>query len=272
MPITADYHLHSSFSGDSDSPMDEMILQGINLGLSQMCFTEHNDFDYPANEKDTEDTFLLNADSYLYDLLHLQEKYAHQIKILFGVEIGLQPHLSKRNAAFAKAHAYDFIIGSSHICNGKDPYYPDFFADRTPADAFTEYFESILDNLNNFSNFDVYGHLDYVVRYCPAKDQGYSYEAFRTLFDKILTKLIDMEKGIEINTSGLSKGLRDANPCRGVIKRYRELGGEIITVGSDAHAPGQIACSFDRAAEILKDCGFRYYTTFEKRSPSFHKI
>lgn len=272
MPITADYHLHSAFSGDSDTPMEEMILQGINLGLDQMCFTEHNDFDYPANEKDTEDTFLLNADSYLYDLLQLQEKYAHKIKILFGVEIGLQPHLAKRNAAFAKAHAYDFIIGSSHICNGKDPYYPDFFAGRTPEEAFMEYFGSILDNLDKYSNFDVYGHLDYVVRYSPARDEGYSYEVFRDLIDKILTKLIDMEKGIEINTGCLAKGLREPNPCQDIIRRYRELGGEIITTGSDAHTPGQIACAFDRAAAILKDCGFRYYTTFEKRSPSFHKL
>lgn len=272
MPITADCHLHSSFSGDSDTPMEEMILQGIHLGLEQMCFTEHNDFDYPPNEKDTEDTFLLNADSYLYDLLQLQEKYAGRIRILFGVEIGLQPHLARRNAAFAKAHAYDFIIASSHICNGKDPYYPAFFSDRTPAEAFAEYFESILDNLNRYSNFDVYGHLDYVVRYSPTKDQGYSYEVFHELFDNILTKLIAMEKGIEVNTASLAKGLRETNPCQSVIKRYRELGGEIITVGSDAHAPGQIACAFDRAAQLLKDCGFRYYTTFEKRSPSFHKL
>lgn len=272
MPITADYHLHSSFSGDSDTPMEEMILQGINMGLNQLCFTEHNDFDYPANENDTEDTFLLNADSYLYELLKLQEKYADRIKILFGVEIGLQPHLARRNAAFAKAHEYDFIIASSHICNGKDPYYPSFFAGRTPEEAFMEYFESILDNLSKYSNFDVYGHLDYVVRYSPTKDQGYSYEAYREVLDKILTKLIAMEKGIEINTAGLAKGLRDTHPCRGIMKRYRELGGEIITIGSDAHAPGQIAYAFDQATEILKDCGFRYYSTFEKRSPSFHKL
>lgn len=272
MPITADCHLHSSFSGDADTPMEEMILRGIQLGLTKMCFTEHNDFDYPATETDTEDMFLLSADSYLYDLLKLQEKYADKIKILFGVEIGLQPHLSEKNDTFAKAHAYDFIIGSSHICNGKDPYYPAFFAGCSLEDAFGEYFTSILDNLDVYSNFDVYGHLDYVVRYSPTKDQGYAYETFAGLFDKILTKLIAMEKGIEINTAGLAKGLRDAHPCRGIIKRYRELGGEIITVGSDAHAPDQIAYAFNQAAEILKDCGFRYYTTFQQRSPSFHKL
>ena len=251
-----------------------------------MCFTEHHDFDYPttdpASDSDqtsesgldpvTDGLFLLNPTAYLYDLLRLKEKYADRITLLFGVELGMQPHLSKENAAFAKAHDYDFIIASSHICNRQDPYYPSFYKGRTQEEAYTEYFESILENLKFYSNFDVYGHLDYVVRYGPTKDEGYSYEVYRNIFDRILERLISMEKGIEINTVGLAKGMRDANPCIGVIRRYRELGGEIITVGSDAHDPGQIAFGFDRASDILKDCGFRYYTTFEKRSPSFHKL
>lgn len=272
MPITADFHLHSSFSGDSDTPMEDMILRGIELGLTEMCFTEHNDFDYPVTERETPGFFEVNPDAYLYDFLKLREKYEGRIHLLFGVELGLQPHLSLRNAAFAKAHDYDFVIGSSHLCNGKDPYYPSFYEGRAQEDAYREYFESILENLKSYGNFDIYGHLDYVVRYGPKKDEGYSYEMYREIFDKILTRLIDMEKGLEVNTSGLAKGLREPNPCAGILKRYRELGGEIVTVGSDAHAPGQIAHAFDRAAEILKKCGFRYYATFEKRSPSFHKL
>lgn len=272
MPITADYHLHSSFSGDSDTPMEAMIQQGIALGLTQMCFTEHNDFDYPVTDSDPAGKFELNPDSYLYDFIKYKEKYADKINLCFGVELGLQPHLSKKNAAFAKAHEYDFIIASSHICNGKDPYYPPFYEGRNQEEAYREYFESILDNLKFFSNFDVYGHIDYVVRYGPTKDEGYSYELYRDILDKILTKLLDMEKGIEINTSALAKGMKEPNPCIGILQKYHDLGGEIITVGSDAHSPAQIAYAFDRAADILKDCGFRYYTTFEKRSPSFHKL
>ena len=272
MPITADFHLHSSFSGDSDTPMEEMILRGIDLGLTEMCFTEHNDFDYPATDSNPSGFWEVNPDAYLYDFLKLREKYADKIKLLFGVELGLQPHLSKRNAAFAKAHDYDFIIGSSHLCNGTDPYYASFYEGRPQEDAYREYFESILENLKVYSNFDIYGHLDYVVRYGPQKDEGYSYELYREIFDKILTKLIDMEKGIEVNTGGLAKGMRDVHPCSGVLKRYRELGGEIVTAGSDAHIPELIAHDFDRAGEILKDCGFRYYAVFEKRQPVFHKL
>lgn len=272
MPISADYHMHSSFSGDSDTPMEEMILQGIRLGLTQLCFTEHHDLDYPVSKETPAGFFTLNPDSYLYDFLKYKEKYAENIKLCFGVELGLQPHISKQNAAFAKAHDYDFIIGSSHLCNGGDPCQPVFFEGRKDADAYREYFESILDNLKVFSNFDVYGHLDYVVRYGPSKDENYSYEQYQDIFDAILKKLIADGKGIEINTAGLSKGLRGCNPCTAVIRRYKELGGEIITVGSDAHTPNQIAAHFEKAAAILTECGFRYYCTFEKRSASFHKL
>lgn len=272
MPITADFHLHSSFSGDSDTPMEPMILKGIEAGLTEMCFTEHNDFDYPVTEQEPLGFFELNPDAYLYDFLKLREKYADRITLLFGVELGLQPHLSKKNAAFANGHDYDFIIGSSHLCHKKDPYYPAFYEGRPQEEAYREYFASILENLQTYSNFDVYGHLDYVVRYGPAKDQGYSYKVFREILDQLLIKLIEMEKGIEINTAALAKGLREPHPCSGILKRYRELGGEIITPGSDAHEPQQIAHSFDRAAEILKDCGFRYYATYQKRTPIFHRL
>lgn len=272
MPVTADFHLHSSFSGDSETPMEEMILKGIEQGLTTMCFTEHNDFDYPPSEDEPENIFLLNPDSYLYDLLKLKEKYADKIKILYGVEIGLQPHLSKKNAAFIKANEYDFVIASSHVADGMDPYYPSFYEGRSQEEAYREYFESILANLKVFGNFDVYGHLDYVVRYGPKKNEGYSYERYRDIFDQILNKIISMEKGIELNTAALAKGMKEPNPCTDILKRYRELGGEIVTIGSDAHKPEQIAFAFDRAARILISCGFKYYTTFENRSPSFEKL
>lgn len=252
--------------------MEDMVLKGIELGLAEMCFTEHNDFDYPVTASEPSGFFEINPDAYLYDFLKLREKYAKQITLFFGVELGLQPHLSQKNAAFAKAHEYDFIIGSSHLCHRKDPYYPAFFEGRPQEEAYLEYFESILENLKVYSNFDVYGHLDYVVRYGPTKDQDYSYERYREILDQILTKLIDMEKGIEINTGALAKGMREPNPCTGILKRYRQLGGEIVTAGSDAHEPGQIAHAFSRAAEILKDCGFRYYATYQKRTPVFHKL
>ena len=276
MSITYDYHLHTAFSGDSDTPMEEMILKGIELGLTGMCFTEHNDFDYPVTEECPAGKFEVNPDSYLYDLIKYKEKYADQINVLFGVELGLQPHIAKRNAAFAKAHEYDFIIASSHMCNGQDPYYPEFFEGKTLEEAYREYYISILDNIKVFSNFDVYGHLDYIFRYGPGKEGIFSYGKYQDIIDKILDKLISDGKGIELNTKTLGDtkitGPGENVPCIAILRRYKELGGEIITVGSDAHTPDKIAANYDTAVSILSGCGFKYYTTFEKRSASFHKI
>ena len=272
MPILSDCHLHTSHSGDSDAPMEEMILQGISQGLTTMCFTEHNDFDYPVTEMDPEGKFVLNVDSYLYDLIQLREKYADKIRILFGLELGLQPSVMRQNAVLAKSYDFDFIIGSSHLVRGQDPYYPEFYEGRTDEDAYREYFESILENIRKFSNFDVYGHLDYVVRYGKTKDENYSWEQYKDIFDEILKQLIDKEKGIEINTGGLKRGMRDLHPCLGILKRYKELGGEIVTIGSDSHDTAHIADHFDRAREALEACGFRYYTIFEKRTPEFVKL
>lgn len=272
MAVNADYHLHTSFSGDSTAPMEDMILKGIALGLTAMCFTEHMDMDYVYPTPEDEGTFELNTDSYLYDFIKYKEKYADKIRLLFGVELGVQPHLRKALALYAKSYDFDFIIASSHLCNRKDPYYPDFYEGRSDEEAYREYFLSILDNLNTFDNFDVYGHLDYVVRYGKTKDADYSYEQYKDIIDKILETLIEKEKGLEVNTGAIGYRLRDLTPCTGILKRYRELGGEIITIGSDAHEPSAIARGFDRAAEVLTSCGFRYYATFEKRTPEFHRI
>lgn len=271
MAVKADFHLHSSFSGDSKTPMEAMIQQAVALGLSELCFTEHMDMDFPYTKEATY-TFDLNTDSYLFDLIKYKEKYASQINILFGVELGVQAHIAKKLAAYAKSYDFDFIIASSHLCNGTDPYYPEFYAGRPEEEAYREYFSSIIDNIKTFTNFDVYGHLDYVVRYGPNKDADYSYDKYKDLFDTILELLIDNGKGIEINTGGIKYGLRELNPCTDIIRRYKELGGEIITIGSDAHTPDRIADGFDRAASILTECGFRYYTTFHGRMPEFHKI
>lgn len=272
MPILADYHLHSHFSGDCDSPMEQMILSAIERGLTRMCFTEHMDLDYPISEETPAGTFELNVDSYLFDLIKYREKYADKIQVNFGIELGMQPQIIRENARIAKGHDFDFIIASSHLVKGIDPYFPKNFEHLSDEELYRAYFEEELKNIKSFSNFDVYGHIDYVVRYGRDRDKNYSYEKYADLFDQMIDSLIDREKGIEINTGGLRKGLREANPCTAFLKKYRERGGEIITVGSDAHFPQHIAADFDRAAEILKEYGFKYYCSFEKRSPAFHKL
>lgn len=272
MAITADYHLHSSHSGDSTEPMENLVRTAIQKGLTHICFTEHMDMDYPVTEDTPEGFFLLNTDSYLYDLIRLRAAYEGQIKLLFGVELGLQPHLQKELSRYVHSYDFDFVIGSVHIAKGMDPYEASYFENCSEEEAFRRYFEAVLENIKRFQNFDVCGHLDYVVRYGADRDQNYSYDKYKDLLDAILTTLLENEKGIELNTGSLRRGTREASPCRDVLKRYRELGGEIVTVGSDAHTGADLAADFDLAKEALESCGFRYYCIFENRLPEYKRL
>lgn len=121
-------------------------------------------------------------------------------------------------------------------------------------------------------DFDVLGHMDYVVRYGKEKEKSYFLQDYAEITDEILRSLIMQGKGIELNTAGFKYGLGFAHPHISILKRYKELGGEVITVGSDAHQPENIAYDFDRAKEVLKDSGFKYYTEFKGRKPIFIQV
>ncbi len=270
--IKDDFHVHTLFSGDGKAPMEDVVTYGISKGLDSICFTEHNDFGFPGFPDCPKDTFLLNPDSYLYDLLMMREKYGMRIKILFGIEIGLQPDVARENEILASSYDFDFIIGSTHLVKKRDPYYPTFYEGRSEGDALNEYFEEVLRNAKENNFYDVLGHLDYIVRYAPTKDQNYHADDYKDVIDEILKSLISRGKGIEVNSSPLRKGLSMPNPCEWILKRYKELGGEIITVGSDSHMGTDLAADFDKVDELLKKVGFNYISIFHKRNPSFKRI
>ncbi len=260
-----DTHMHTSFSGDSTADPDSMAEAAIEHGLSGICITDHEDLEYP--EPDI--CFELNFPEYEAAIRGLAERFRGRLPILWGVEIGLQTQLAGVHRELIRSYNFDIVIGSSHVVHGVDPYYGSYYEGRTELEAYREYFESILENIQAFDDFDVYGHLDYVVRYGPNKDAFYSYQAFSDIFDEILRILIRKGKGIELNTAGFKYGLEHPNPTEDVIRRYRELGGEIITIGSDAHKPEHVAYAFGRVPAILRSCGFSHYTVFRNRKPEF---
>ena len=261
--MIADCHMHTEFSADSETKITDQVERAIQLGLPHICFTDHMDMDYPGGD------FQLNTESYVKRVLEVQEEYKDRISIGLGVEVGLQEHLQERLQEYIHRYPFDFVIGSSHVVHGIDPYYPKYYEGRSEKTAYREYFESILENLNTYSDFDVYGHLDYVVRYGPDRNRFYTYEAYADIIDEILRKLISMGKGIEVNTAGFKYGLGHPNPTEAVLLRYHELGGEILTLGADAHAPEHVAYAFDRLPQILRHAGFRYFTVFTGRKPDF---
>lgn len=262
--ITADFHLHTSFSSDSEERLEAAVAAAAQKGLKTLCITEHMDMDYPTGEFD------LDTTAYQRELIRVKQLYSDRIELLFGVELGLMDYLAPRLYEFVAAYPFDFVIGSSHLVGGVDPYYPEYFDKLGDSEGIRRYFQSIMDNISAFDDFDVYGHLDYVVRYSAAK--VYNPLDFADMLDEILGKLISMGKGIELNTAGLKYGLGFAHPHPQVLKRYRELGGEIITVGSDAHAGVHIAYDFDKAEEILKAAGFAYRAVFRGRKAEFVKL
>ena len=269
MGITADYHLHSEHSGDSTAPMETQILSGIEKGLKVMCFSDHYDpeFPYDNNPDVAPGTFELDYDLYKKDFLKMKDKYEGQIDLRFGVELGLQPHLGSFLQSYAQEHDFDFIIGSNHLCAGFDPYYPDFLFNRTQEEALKLYLEDTLANIRVFPDIDSCGHLDYVARYLPDRERIYNYGSFSDLIDPILKELITRGIALEVNTAPLTKGMPYFNPLPDILARYREMGGELITVGSDAHVPERIAGRFEETAGILRSLGFRYYAIYKERKP-----
>ena len=299
MPILSDCHVHTSFSADSDTPMEDQIRAAIAAGLTTLCFTEHVDLDSPFRNTpldDPESDFRIDYDAYRKSFLQYRERYADKISLYFGLEMGLNTSYAEEVSNYIHAHPdFDFVIGSTHSArNGMDPYYASFFdkpGEESAADPQEEaawdpyriYFETALQNVRTFSSqklFDSYGHLDYILRCGPGradgsrKEQtsGWYYRQHADLIDAILRELILHERALELNTSPLKKGFPETNPGKAVLKRYYELGGRLITIGSDAHVPEAVGYRFDQAAALLSECGFRRYVTYEKRMPIWHAL
>lgn len=276
--IQADMHMHTWFSTDSEACPRDMADEAVRKGLKTICFTDH--FDKDDLEWGEEGIF--DVDAYFVEMQKLQEEYAGKLSIRIGIELGLRTYLKDYYEELTKKHPFDFVIGSVHNVPYKkdaegnilytDPAAEKLFTDRTDKEAYRLMMETTLENVRTADCFQTLGHLDYVVRYGKSREKEYSYTDYADIIDEILKLLIEKEKGLEVNSAGLKYGLPFAHPHPDVLKRYRELGGEIITIGADAHKPEHIAYDFAKAEEILKSCGFKYYTEFFEQKPVFKQL
>ncbi len=265
--IKADCHVHTLFSSDSQTPVRDQIEAARKKGFSHICITDHHDPDFPTGQ------FQLDFPAYSRAMDELAEEYrGSSIQVLKGFELGLQPHIVEKTTADAKKIPADFIIGSIHLMEGVDPYYPEFWENISDAEGYRRYFELTLECAKRYDCVDVYGHLDYIVRYGKTKNQNYCFSDYEELIREILKTLIQKGIGIECNTGGYRYQLGCPNPEKDLLMTYRELGGEILTMGSDGHSPEYVGYCFDQAEEYLRACGFDYYTVFRNRKPEFYKI
>jgi len=264
--IKFDYHSHTSYSFDSKASVDSMVQQAIELGLEELCITDHIDFTYPDCKIVSPHGVAANIAA----ICDAAQRYKGQIRLPIGVEIGLRHDCAKVASELIAAHNFDFVIGSVHEVDGIDfYYYPELFENNSKQQAYDKYFEATLQVVQSCENYDVLGHMDYIERYAATRrhyaDATLDYKSHKELIDAILRMLIDKGKGIEINTSGLAYGLGRTHPQAAIVARYKEMGGEIITVGSDAHSPDRVAYGFDVAADMLESLGIRYVARFEGR-------
>lgn len=262
-----DAHLHSSFSGDCQISPQEMIDAAKKNKLPGVTFTDHLDWDY-HEEPGLFDLDIPNYLSYIHDLA--LKKNSADFSVLCGIELGLQPHLSARHQQLLKENDFDFVIGSTHVIHGEDPYYPAFFSSRKQQEVFFEYYEMILENLNAFSDIDSLGHLDYCFRYAPYPEAKFdTYHPYASIIDEILSFIIKKNIALEINTGAFRSGLTEPNPSIAIIRRYHEMGGSLITIGADAHQTEHVGLGFSRICPLLLSCGFQEYAVFKNRTPSF---
>lgn len=266
--IKADVHMHTDFSHDSDSTPEQMAEGAIAKGLEVICFTDH--FDKDNMDWGEEDVF--DPEAYFEKMTQVRESYKDRIRVRIGVELGLQPHLGGFYEEFTRKYPFDFVIGSVHSAERSDIAQKRIFAGRTDEETYRVIFREMLEDVKAFQGFDVLGHVDYVARYGREREKEYSYQRFADEIDEILRLLIEKGCGIELNMSGLKYGLPFAHPHTDVLKRYRELGGELITVGADGHRPDHIAYDYHKAQGILESCGFKYYAEFKERRPVFFKV
>lgn len=276
--MKADYHLHSAFSDDSQNPMENVIKEAISKDFDEICFTDHVDYGIKYDRdtltddqiREYEPKFLLNVDypSYFKALDKYRKKYNNKINIKRGLEFGVQTHtIEDYNRLFDK-YDYDFVIMSCHQVDDKEFWNNDYQKDLTQEEFYKGYYQEILDVIKKFHNYSILGHLDHHVRY----DSGDVLESEEVdqLIDEILKTAIADGKGIEVNTSYYRYKLNDLTPSKKILKRYKELGGEILTIGSDAHNEGDLGDHFEETIDILKDIGFKGFYTFTDMKPEFH--
>ena len=259
-----DFHIHSNVSFDSSSEAADIVAAAKAAGLREICFTDHYDFN--VLDGNVPEFFRLPRYAEVYDNLH-----AEGIAVRYGVEFGIMPDNAHELKNLLSKRNFDFVIGSVHTVDGFEIYGPPFWQGKAVTQCFRKYLETTLASVSAHSDFDVLGHLTYASK-CPpnTEKKRIEYADFSDIIDEILLTLAKNGKGLEINTSGMDK-LGAFLPDESIIRRFRELGGEIVTVGSDAHAPDRVGQYSDEALDICRRL-FGYVCTFNNRQPVFHKL
>ncbi|KLU65963.1 histidinol-phosphatase [Desulfosporosinus acididurans] len=255
----ADYHIHSQFSPDATLTIDKACEKAIQLGIDELCFTDHLEF---------AENHLVNYDNYRDAIEAAKAKYEKVLSIKIGMEVGFDKWKQQQIKDYLENKEFDFLIGSMHRINGLNLFNGDFFAGKKLDFAFGEYFEALYEAVLDF-DFSVLGHITLIKRFFRrfnVNPSDFVWIKYDDIIKAVLQKLITHGKGIELN---LRVPLIDLDFR--ILKFYKELGGEIITLGTDSHHEQNMHTP-EEGIQALRDVGLRYYSIFEKRKPLFIPI
>ena len=259
-----DFHMHTRVSFDGHDTGHQMALAAKAAGLKEICFTDHLDYD-PLGKMGVM-AFYTDAYNREYDSLEIPG-----LIIRRGMEFGMTDDNREQFKSDLQRRPFDFVLGSIHFVDDLDVYYEDYWNGKTVFEAERRFLEETLNCVRLHADFDVLAHLTYIAKtHCHPAPRPVPYGEHREVIDEILKVLAQKGKGLELNTSGMDR-CGGFLPTKDVFLRFRELGGEIVTVGSDAHTASRVGQYTFDACELFKEI-FGYVCTFENRQPVFHKL
>lgn len=258
-----DFHMHSRVSFDGHDSGLALAQAAAAAGLREVCFTDHLDYDPTGTMQGM--AFDTAAYRQEYDGLSLPG-----LTIRRGMEFGLLPDNQAQLRQDLRRYPFDFVLGSIHFVDGMDVYFQEYWQDKTVFQAERRFLEQTLACVQVHEDYDVLAHLTYIGKTaCHPAPRPLPYAEHRAILDEILTTLVRREKGLELNTSGLDR-CGGFLPTADIFQRFHQLGGRIVTVGSDAHRQDRVGQYSRQACQLLKEI-FGYVCTFSRRQPVFHR-
>ena len=267
--VLFDNHNHSQFSFDGKrTSVESSAMAAVEAGLGGICFSDHCDFYVPpmkAGFEDLQKEYFDVAEQQA-EISRVQGLIGDKTKILKGIEIGMYEECHEPIRKVLSENTFDQIIASVHYIEQTDPYYGGFYEGKDWKEAYGSYLETIYREMTWLQDFDIMGHYDYIVRYASYPVTSIRYRDFSDIFDEMFRYLIHEGKALEINTKSY-QGYRGrlVGLDNDVLLRYREMGGEIISLGSDSHEPSRVGHSFHHFAALLRSLGFRWTAHYEAR-------
>jgi len=263
-----DIHLHTIYSVDSSARPGDLIAKSKDTGLSGICFTDHWDVGYEGFNTER----IIPREYAKCELRGLRSESG--FKVFCGIEVSPMPAVLDRVREEMADTAFDFVMLSAHFV-GDVPQcrFNGFYSGRTKKEAYGRYLSTLIDLIKQYGgDFDALGHYDYISRYSPYPDQLMRYADHEDEFDELLTLLISGNKALEVNTGKRTLRNNELPLDKKVLARYRELGGDLICLGSDAHRASDAGYLFNEYAELIRGCGYKYAVYYCDRKPVYEKL